>query len=112
MAVGRVLLAKAGVAKERLITGGRVTEARGVAKERKRTGGRFVCASGVAGDCKTTVGGVGGAGGAAKECSQPMGRIVDPAGDEAEKRTITLSGVAAGIASVGCRGNPESFRGR
>ena len=34
------------------------------------------------------------------------------AGCQVKKRIITLGGIAAGIASVGCRNNPESSRGR
>ena len=51
------------------------------------------------------------AGGVAKERIRADGGIA-PAGCQGKKRIITLGGIAAGIASVGCRNNPESRRGR
>ena len=46
-----------------------------------------------------------------KERELTDGCVVD-AGCQMEKRTIALGGIAAGIASIGCRNNPESSRGR
>ena len=51
------------------------------------------------------------AGGVVKERIRADGGITR-AGCQGKKRIITLGGIAAGIASVGCRNNPESRRGR
>src|SRR5260370_1158615 len=51
------------------------------------------------------------AGGVAIERLITQGGVVDAAA-EALESIVTLRGVAAGIASVRCRVNPESFRGR
>ena len=79
--------------------------------ECENTVGRVVIAGCVAVERCITVGHVVVASCGGSERGKTIGRVVC-AGGEAEKRTIALSGVAVGIASVRCRGNPESFRGR
>ena len=63
-------------------------------QEHCNTGGRVVAAGGVVRERIKTDGGIA------------------LAGCQAKKRIITLGGIAVGIASVGCRNNPESRRGR
>ena len=125
--VGRVVAA-GGIVNERLHTGGRVAVAGGVAKERKKTDGRVAVANGVVSERENTDGRVVDAGRVvlkryvALGCIVPAGGVVKErirtdggitrAGCQGKKRIITLGGIAAGIASVGCRNNPESSRGR
>ena len=90
--VGRVEVASH-VVFERLKTVARVVEAGGVVQEHSKTGGRVVAAGCVAGE-------------RIKTDSRAL------AGCQVQKRIITLGGIAAGIASVRCRNNPESSRGR
>ena len=73
-----------------LKTVARVVEAGGVVQEHSKTGSRVVAAGCVAGERIKT-----------------DSRIAR-AGCQVQKRIITLGGIAAGIASVGCRNNPES----
>ena len=81
---------------ERLKTVGRVVAAGGIVHEHSNTGGRVVAAGCVA----------------KERIKRPMARIALRRLSGRKKRIITLGGIAAGIASIGCRNNPESRRGR
>src|SRR4029077_2369040 len=80
-------------------------------KERGGTVGRFRAAGGVVRERGSAVGRVIATGCVAEERILTNGGIVRARRQE-QKRIITLGGIAAGIASVGCRNNPESSRGR
>ena len=92
---------------ERTNTGGRVPAAGCVAMERKITGGRVVEASRAAKESLTTGGRVAAAGCVAKERIKTDGRVVDAITEcgvnlHAGERSIPLSSIVAGIASVRC----------
>ena len=80
-------------------------------KKRDKTVGCVEAASGVVPERINAVSRVVAASCVAEERTLTDGGIVR-AGCQGEKRNVTFGGIATGIASVGCRDNPESSRGR
>jgi hypothetical protein len=103
------VIAAGGVAVERAKPGGRVLAAVGVVIKRLRTVGHAQAAGGVAKERLKTGRGVLIADSSVIEGLITEGGIPD-AGCEAKKSVLALSGVAAGIAPVRCRGNRLNSR--